>query len=78
MASRSYGDGDKMSLLGQKAKYSLGADVFRFALDNGHCVMQSALRICARTGSDLLNNRVGTSKERQGYLYSEHFHGLQV
>jgi hypothetical protein len=27
-----------MSQLGQKAKYSLRADVFRFALNNGHAV----------------------------------------
>ena len=36
--------------MGQNAKYSERADVFRFTPDTRHCVMQSALRICARCG----------------------------
>ena len=35
------------SVLGQNAKYSKRADVFRFAPNFRHCLMQSALRICA-------------------------------
>src|SRR5262249_24064251 len=38
------------SELGQNAKYSVRADVFRFASKLGHCSMRSALRICARFG----------------------------
>jgi hypothetical protein len=37
------------SELGQTEKNSLRANVFRFALELGHQVMMSALRICART-----------------------------
>ena len=46
-----YLSGSAMSELGQNAKYSERADVFRFAPDTRHCVMQSALRICAKSGS---------------------------
>lgn len=38
-----------MSLMGQNAKYSVRADVFRFASELGHCSMRSALRICANS-----------------------------
>src|ERR1019366_10005939 len=34
--------------LGQKAKYSLRADVFRVAPDSGHCATQSACRFVPR------------------------------
>jgi hypothetical protein len=40
-----------MSGLGQTAKNSLRAYVFRFAPELGHCSTQSALRICANRGS---------------------------
>src|ERR1700674_2380244 len=33
--------------MGKNAKYPMRANVFRFALQLGHCPMQSALRICA-------------------------------
>src|SRR6266480_8080017 len=39
-----------MSAWGQNAKYSSQADVFRFALNLGHCSPQPALRICATNG----------------------------
>jgi hypothetical protein len=35
---------------GQTEKNSIRAYVFRFALELGHCLMQSALRICANSG----------------------------
>src|ERR1700682_4789816 len=37
----------RMSVEGQTEKNSVRANVFRFALELGHCSMQSALRICA-------------------------------
>src|ERR1700689_1517474 len=40
------------SLHGQNAKYSPRVNVFRFASELRHCSMRSALRICAKTGSD--------------------------
>jgi hypothetical protein len=40
-----------MSQLGQTEKNSVRAYVFRFALELGHGSMQSALRICAISGS---------------------------
>jgi hypothetical protein len=36
-----------MSALGQNAKYSVRADIFRFALELGHCAKQRALPIWA-------------------------------
>jgi hypothetical protein len=39
-----------MSEMGQNAKYSVRADVFRFASKLRHCSMQSALRICVKSG----------------------------
>jgi hypothetical protein len=39
-----------MSDVGQKAKCSSRENGFRFATNTRHCVMQSALRICANTG----------------------------
>jgi hypothetical protein len=36
-----------MSELGQTEKNLVRANVFRFALELGHCPMKSALRICA-------------------------------
>ena len=43
--------GMPMSELGQNAKYSKRADVFRFAPNFRHYLMQSALRIGAQPGS---------------------------
>jgi hypothetical protein len=40
---------EKEVRLGQNAKYSLRADVFRFASKFRHCSMRSALRIKARS-----------------------------
>jgi hypothetical protein len=40
-----------MSQTCQNAKYSLRANVFRFALELEHCPVKSALRICATTGN---------------------------
>jgi hypothetical protein len=40
-----------MSALGQKAKYSLRADVFRFGSDNGHRSIASACPFGAKSGS---------------------------
>lgn len=37
-----------MSQLGQNRKSSMGAYVFRFAPESGHCPMQWALRVCAK------------------------------
>src|SRR5215471_15350553 len=39
-----------MSHVGQNAKYPVRADVFRFALELGHCAKQRALRIWATSG----------------------------
>jgi len=36
--------------VGQNAKYSVRADVFRFVSELRHCSMRSALRICANSG----------------------------
>jgi hypothetical protein len=36
--------------LGQNGKFPSRADVFRFAPEPGHCLMQLALRICAISG----------------------------
>jgi hypothetical protein len=40
-----------MSEMGQKAKYSLRADVIRFAPDSGHVATAAAFPFCAKTGS---------------------------
>src|SRR5258706_10080338 len=42
---------DPMSEMGQKAKYSLRADVFCFAPESGHCGTESACPFRAKTGS---------------------------
>ena len=39
-----------MSETGQNAKYSVRADIFRFALELGHCAKQRALPIWANNG----------------------------
>jgi len=44
---RSLARKDFFDSIGQTEKNSVRAHVFRFALELGHCSMQSALRICA-------------------------------
>src|SRR5215212_367603 len=45
------------SAVGQTEKNSVRAYVVRFAPELGHCSMQSALRICARSGHEDCRSR---------------------
>jgi hypothetical protein len=41
----------RISDMGQNAKYSPGAHVFRVTPDNGHAAAQQKLTLCAKPGS---------------------------
>jgi hypothetical protein len=56
------------SALGQTEKNSVRANVFRFALELRHCLMTSALRICATfpdscTAAGLFDDLVGQREQ---------------
>jgi len=62
-----------MSAKGQNAKYSVQADVSRFASKLRQCSMQSALRICANSDISMLFNRLAGSRnhDRRERIYAK-------
>jgi hypothetical protein len=50
LRTQAQASGEPMSLLGQKAKFSLRANVFRFAPESGHRALQSACLFRATSG----------------------------
>src|ERR1019366_9459189 len=69
-----------MSQMGQKAKYSLRADVFRFGPDSGHVATAAAFPFRAKPGSRGTSfNDLGRNGEEGGWPgNAEFFGGLQI
>jgi hypothetical protein len=72
-------DVPRLSALGQKAKYSLGADVFRFASDSGQDATTAACPFRAKNRhGPLFDHLVGAGEERRWNGEAEGLGGLEV
>src|SRR5450631_4304704 len=67
-----------MSQMGQKAKYSLRADIVRFAPDSGLNSDIAPCPSCANTGSGLFDDLVGPSEQCRRHGEAHRLGGLEI